>query len=188
MYSSEYANKPSLKGLVITAVVIVVLAAYGVISINTGDLLWFYPKFTEKPTAMTVHCYGENVAVDPYGEYFNELNSLVNDTLSGSKRWDPLSMSEITYEEYQTHPKMMTLEVSYPSSVRIHTDTIYFSNVDTLIFPLDGRHAEKQTIFGRTLEGNNAAGSLHVESTSPLREFLDNKSICEMPEAATASQ
>ncbi len=182
MYQETYANQPSVGNLIRIAVVIIVILAYGAIALNTGDMLWFWPKFNEKPNAVTIHCYGEDIKLDPYTEQFRELTQLVNKSLSGSKRWDPLSLSDITYEEYLTHPNMMTMEVSYPSSVRIHTETMYFSNVDTLIIPLDARHATSNSIFGRNQAGDPAAGSLHVESIEPLKDYLHNQGICQPPD------
>ena len=179
MHQETYKNQPSVAGLLIIAAAIVLMLAYAAISMNTGDLLWFWPRNDNQPSAIVVHCYSEDVVVDPASSYYAEITTLVNNALSGQRRWDPLSLSEITYQEYMSHPNMMTLEVSYPDSVRIHTNTAFFSNVDTLLIPLDARHATKNVVFGRTQEGYPAAGSLIIDSTGLVKDYLNDQSICE---------
>jgi hypothetical protein len=180
MYSETYKNQPSVAGLLVIAAVIIVVLTFAVIALSTGDILWFWPRNDNQPSAIVVHCYSENVTVDPRSGHFAEINSIVNEALSGQKRWDPLSLSDITYQEYLTHPNMMTLEVTYPKPVRIHTNTAFFSNVDTLLIPLDARHSAKNVVFGRTLAGHPAAGSLFVDQTDSVREYLSEQGICEI--------
>lgn len=181
IYSEKHKNPPSLLSIALIGIVSVVVIAYGVISLNTGDWLWFWPKFDSRPDQITLHCYGNDVVVDPYSKGFSDITRLVNASLSGEKRWDPLSLSEATYADYQTHPKMMTLELHYAEDVRVHTGTIYFSNVNTLIIPLDGRHAQVGAVFGRTDAGDPAAGSLIVDNTSVIAKQLSAAGLCEMP-------
>ena len=163
MYQETYKSKPSVAGLLAIVAVIIVVLAYAAISLNTGDLLWFWPRNDNLPQAIVIDCYSEDVVVNPTSTDFVEITTRVNDVMSGQKRWDPLSLSDITYNEYLSHPKMMTLEVSYPKPVRIHSNTAFFSNVDILLFPLDARHSSKDVVFGRTEAGHPAAGSLFIE-------------------------
>ena len=150
---------------------------YLIIALNTGDLLWISPFFNANPVAIVVHCYGEDVPIDTSSDEFSDINSLVQQALTGRKRWDPLTMSAVTYQEYQSHPGMMVLELFYGSKIRIHSHYKFFSNVDTLIIPLDGRHAQTNAIFGRTNEYINV-GSFHVKTTAPLVEYLSEEGIC----------
>lgn len=179
MYSESYKNQPSIAGLLLIAAVIILVLTFTVIALSTGDILWFWPRNDNQPSAIVVHCYSENVKIDAQSSHFVEINTIVNDALSGQKRWDPLSLSDITYQEYLTHPNMMTLEVSYPKPVRIHTNTAFFSNVDTLLIPLDARHSAKNVVFGRTEAGHPAAGSLFVNQTDLVRNYLNDQGICE---------
>jgi hypothetical protein len=181
IYSEKHKNPPSILSVAWIVILFVVVTAYGAIALNTGDWLWFYPRFNNRPSQIVLHCYGEDLVVDPFTQGFSDITRLVNDSLSGTKRWDPLSLSEATYQDYQTHPGMMTLELHYPQAVRIHSSTIYFSNVDTLIIPLDGRHASLGAIFGRTKAGDPAAGSLIVENTPQIARHLDAAGLCEAP-------
>lgn len=160
--------------------VILLLSIYGFISLNTGDLLWFWPKFDEQPAAMVVHCYGQDIALEPGGAPFSEITALVNQGLSGSKRWDPLSLSDVTYQEYQSSPRMMTLEVFYEPPVRIHSQYKFFSDVDTLVIPLDGRHAQYHVVFGRS-HGITGPGSFPLDTVPLIAEYLGQEGLCTKP-------
>lgn len=170
-------SDPSLKNLVLIVVVVLVAAFYLMTSLGTGDWLWFNPNFSEVPQAIVVHCYGEDVDINPGSPYFNTLTEIVNESLSGKKRWDPLSMSEATYVDYQTDPRMKTIELIYGRAIRVHSNYKYFSNVTNLIIPLEGRHAGTNAVFGKSYE-NPAPGSLHIESTEQIVTYLENQDIC----------
>lgn len=161
-------------------VVIVAVIFYLVIFVNTGDAQWFVGTFDGTPNKIVVHCFGTDLEFSPVDEHFEPLNELVNESISSDKRWDPLSLSDATYQDYQTHPGMMTLEMTYSPAVRVHSNTKYFSNVDTLIIPLVGRHSQYNTIFGRYNDEINA-GSFHVESTAQMTEYLAAQGICKEP-------
>ena len=89
-------------------------------------------------------------------------------------------MSEVTYQDYQNSPQMMTLELFYVSPLRVHSPYKFFSNVDAIIIPLEGRHALTMAVFGR--RGNlPAAGSFHVDTTAPLVEYLAEQGLCDKP-------
>jgi hypothetical protein len=161
----------------ITAIVSFTAIAFLIIAMNTGDLLWFWPRFDELPVSMVVHCYGQDVFINAGDSAFQPVYEVVNDSLSGTKRYDPLSMSDITYEEYQTHPSMMVIELSYDPPTRIHSMVKFFKNVDTLIIPLDGRHANTQAVFGR-IRDNTTMGSMHPKSTAPIMEVIEEQGLC----------
>jgi hypothetical protein len=188
MSSKNEVCQPSIWGLLWTILLFVLITVYGVISLNTRDLLWFWPKFENQPTSILVHCYGEDVEITTASQNFDPLTDVINRTLSGEKRWDPLSLSEATYEEYRTSPGVLTMEVNFPEAVRIHTQTTFFSNVDTLVIPLDARHSTYNTLFGRTQAGDQAAGSLHVDSLDELRAYLYTHAICHPPSSSQVEQ
>lgn len=175
-------NSPSIINVAWISLVLIVIIAYSVISLNTRDWLWFWPKFDSQPDQIILHCYGADVPIDPISKDFSDITHMVNESLSGTKRWDPLSLSESTYQDYQTNSDMMTLELHYPTTVRIHSNNIFFSNVDKLIIPLDGRHASIGAIFARTQDGKPTAGSLIVENTTLIARHIDAFGLCRMPE------
>jgi hypothetical protein len=162
------------------AVLLLAPLIYLIIALNTGDLLWASPVFNAEPEAIVVHCFGEDVPLEPGTEDFVAVTGLVNEGLSGRKRWDSLSLSEETYQDYQSHPQMMVVELSYSSALRIHSPYKYFSRVDSIIIPLAGRHAQTKAVFGRWGD-EPAAGSFHLETTAPLVEYLASQGLCEQP-------
>jgi hypothetical protein len=162
------------------AILVIVPLVYLVIALNTGDLLWASPVFNAQPESIVIHCFGRDVLLEPGGEHFSALTERVNESLSGRKRWDSLSLSDETYQDYQEHPQMMTLEFIYPEVMRVHSPYKFFSNVDRIIIPLVGRHAQTNAVFGRWLE-YPAAGSFHIRSTAPLVEYLVSQELCIQP-------
>jgi hypothetical protein len=170
-------SSPSVLKAGISGVVIVGLFLFAVIAMNTGDLLWFWPGFKEVPVGMIVHCYGTDVEVKPGQFAFEQVNNAVNISLTGNKRWDQLSMSDVTYQEYQTSSSMMVIELHYDPPVTIHSQYAFFKGVNWLIIPLDGRHAETNPIFGR--EGSYTdPGSYHVNSIAAIVTALQEQAIC----------
>jgi hypothetical protein len=162
---------------VIIVVLVLVVAVYAIISLATGDWMWFSANFDETPNSILVHCYGQTTEISPGTFEFSALTEIVNESMSGRKRWDSLSLSEVTYQEYQTNPQMKAIEIFYPEPVRVHTANRFFSNVNNLIIPLEGRHAQTNPVFGRN-NGVPAAGSLHLQSTERFNEFLHYQDLC----------
>lgn len=167
--------RAGLLGIGIFAVLLFLITA-----MNTGDLLWFWPTFKEVPVEITVHCYGTDVPVKPGQPAFEALNNAVNTSLSGSKRWDGLSMSDETYQEYQTSPAVMVLELRYDPGVRIHSQYAFYKDVNNLIIPLEGRHVITNPVFGRT-HGITNSGSFHVKSIEPITIALQEQGVCQKP-------
>lgn len=161
-------------------VLILLISIYGLVALSTEDLVWFWPKFDARPTAMVIHCYGRDVVVDRETAAFDQIAALVNQGLSGPKRWDPLSLSEATYQDYLTSSKMMTLELFYTPPVRVHSQYKFFSNVETLVIPLDGRHAQARVVFGRS-GGSSGAGSLQFKTTKQIAAYLNQTGLCTKP-------
>lgn len=162
------------------AILVIVPLVYLIIALNTGDLLWASPVFNAQPISIVIYCFGQRVVLEPESEHFSTLTERVNEALSGRKRWDPLSLSDETYQDYREHPKMMALELVYPEAIRVHSPYKFFSNVDRIIIPLVGRHAQTNAVFGRWLE-YPAAGSFHIQSTAPLVEYLTSQDLCKQP-------
>lgn len=168
---------PSLVQVGLTTIIVIVIMTYLIISLNTGDLLWFVPNFDGLPTRILVHCYGQDVIINAGDPSYEAVNMAVNSSLSGSKRWDQLSLSDNTQAEYQTSPIMMVMELSYNPPARIHSYYKFYKNIDTLIIPLDGRHASTNTVFG-LLQGNIDAGSFHVTTIKPILDALEQEGLC----------
>ena len=160
--------------------VTVAIIVFAIITMNTGDVLWFWPVFDGSSQRILIHCYGEEIMIEPDDLVFEPVNLAVNQSISGTKRWDSLSMSDATYEEYQTNPTMIVIELGYNPPERIHSFYKFFKSFDTLIIPLDGRHAAFNTVFGR-LRGQTLAGSFHVEDTTDIITTLAEQELCQKP-------
>jgi hypothetical protein len=167
--------KAVLLGIGIFAVILFMITA-----MNTRDLLWFWPVFNQVPVSITVHCYGTDVDVKPGQPAFEGVTNAVNKSLSGRKRWDGTSMSDVTYQEYQTSPAVMVIELLYDPPATVHSQYAYFKKVNWLIIPLDGRSTSTNSVFARTGEFTNS-GSYHVKSTAPILTALQEQGICLKP-------
>jgi hypothetical protein len=163
------------------AILVIAPLIYLIIALNTGDLLWASPVFDAQPNSIYIHCFGSDVSLQPGSPEFTGLTNIVNEALSGRKRWDSLSLSEQTYQDYQDHPDMMVLELLYAQPLRVHSAYKFFSKVDTVIIPLEGRHAQTNAVFGRW-QTRPAAGSFHIGSTTPLVEYLATQGLCRRPQ------
>lgn len=173
----DHRQEPSLSPLIVIVVVIVVASIYIIISSLSGDPLWFNRQFEATPSSIIVHCYGKSITIAPQSDQFSGITQLVNQTLSGRKRWDSLTLSDETYQDYQTRTDAVVVELYYPEPLRIHTNTRLYSHVSNIIIPLEGRHANTNPVFGRH-RGLSTGGSLHVESTDALRDYLAEQDIC----------
>jgi hypothetical protein len=167
----------SMAGITLPTIAVLVFL---VISLNTGDILWFWPEFEETAVDIRVYCYGETVEVKPGDPAFADLNSAVNQVLSSRKRWDPLTLSDVSYEEYQTSDQMVVLELYYDPPVRIHSPNKFMKSIDTIVIPLVGRHSQYNTMFGR-LGDYTAAGSFHFKTMAPIEETLVAHGLCSLP-------
>ena len=150
---------------------------YGIIALNTGDLLWASPVFNFQPQTISIHCFGEDVYLERGSADFNAVTETVNQRLTGRKRWDSLSLSEETFQDNQSHPQMMVIELTYSDPIRVHSRYKFFSTVDRILIPLVGRHAEANAFFGRSNE-YPVAGSMHVASMTPIKEYLAENGLC----------
>ena len=162
------------------ALLVLVPLIYGIIALNTGDLLWASPVFNYQPQTITIHCFGEDVYLEMGTTDFDGVTKVVNQSLTGRKRWDPTSISDLTYEEYQSHPKMMVVELTYPQPIRVHSRYKFFSNVDRIIIPLVGRHAQSKSVFGRRFDFP-IPGSFHANDLERVKDYLTENDLCVEP-------
>lgn len=173
-------SSPSLLKAGLTGVVIFGVIVFAVISLNTGDILWFWPVFNATPVEILVHCYGTDVDVNPGSAAFEAIYTAVNSSLTGVKRWDQTSMSDTTYMEYKTSPDMLVIELHYDPPVTIHSQYAYMKSVNWLVIPLVGRHAESGAVFG--IEGGYIdPGSYYIKSTAPIATILQAQNVCTRP-------
>ena len=176
----DKTKSPSLLNLAFTALIVIVALVYAIVAISTEDVIWFLPAFNEYPEEIEVNCYGSVFSIYPEDEAYNGLVAIINETLSGRKNYDPLTLSVETYDYYRTSDSVMVLELFYTYQVRVHSFYKFFSNLDSIIIPLDGRHSKTDAIFGRS-NGPSTAGSLHYMSMPDVRVYIESQGICNAP-------
>lgn len=163
--------------LAITALVLVATLVYAIIAMSTQDPLWFTSNFDEYPEGIDLYCYGSVTTLRPEDPHFDALVTILNETLSTRKNFDPLTMSDSTYEYYRTNPDVVVLEVIYTNKVRIHSFYTFFSNLDSIVIPLVGRHSNVNAIFGRS-NGFGTGGSLHYGAMPNVTAFVQGSGLC----------
>jgi hypothetical protein len=161
-------------GLVIIVFIYLMLAAY------SRDLLWFWPKFDEMPIQVLVRCQGQEHKLEGTSAEAQVIAWMLNEQISGDKRFDTLNLTTPTYEYYLTDPGVVTLELLYSEPVRIHLPNIYFSNISSLLVPLEGRYANTKIVFG-LINGVPAGGSFHVNSTQKIVDYIAKSGLCTVP-------
>ena len=179
MYEQSQKQLPSIWGLVRTTFIILVVIVYLMMTLNTGDALWFWTTFEETPSAIKMYCYGEEKDLTPGSKEFTDLTAIFNENFSGYKNWDSLSMSENTWADYQVNDQFATLVMEYPQPVRVHSIYKYFSHVDRLVIPLDGRHSQSLAVFG--MNGDiPGSGAMHIRTLTPLINFVNTAGVCQI--------
>jgi hypothetical protein len=163
--------------LIRTAFIILVAIVYLMMTLNTTDPLWFWTAFEETPSTVKLYCYGDVKTLAPDSQEFSELTAVFNENFSGYKNWDSLTLSEESWADYQVNDQFATLVLEYPAPVRVHSIYKYFSNVDRLIVPLDGRHSQSLAVFG--MNGDvPGSGAMHIRTLTPLIDYVSDSGIC----------
>jgi hypothetical protein len=155
----------------------VLFLIYFSIMAYTKDALWFYPVYDSVPTQITIHCYGEPVTLSQDSEHLSALSSMVNEQISGDKRWDELNLTDQTLKDYQTTTRMMILEFSYNEPQRIHSRSPFFSGFNSILIPLDGRYSDTNILFALR-NGKPGGGSFHVGTFQPVRTYIEDNNLC----------
>lgn len=167
----------SILNFLLTIVLTVLVFIYVSLAAYTKDALWFYPAFDAQPVLGVIRCYGEEIALQNDSVHLFAVASLVNEQISGNKRWDELNLTDQTYLEYKTGKNVVILELFYDEPQRIHSQSPFFSGFDTLLIPLDGRHASTNILFN-LVRGKPSGGSFHVETYAPLLFYLEENGLC----------
>lgn len=176
--SQQSAGKTaSVLNFLATIFLAIVAFIYLSLTVYTKDALWFYPGYEGVPAFGVLRCYGVENLIQEDSPHFAAVTALVNEQISGDKRWDELNLTDDTFEYYRSSELMMLLELHYDEPQRIHSFSPFFSNFDTLLIPLDGRHAEKTILFS-LVNGKPAGGSFHLETYDPLLSYIEENDLC----------
>jgi hypothetical protein len=170
----------SVLNFLITVTLAIVFLIYFSIMAYTKDALWFYPVFDATPATINILCYGEQISLVPGSDHFTAVTDMVNEQISGDKRWDELNLTDPTYEEYQSTDRMMILELFYNEPQRIHSRSPFFSGFTSLLIPLDGRYSDQNIMFALR-NGKPSGSSFHLQSLEPIRQYIENNDMCRKP-------
>jgi hypothetical protein len=177
-FSQQSAGRTaSVLNFLITIFLAIVAFIYLSLTVYTRDALWFYPVYNSTPAFGVLRCYGEEILMQADSSHLAAVAALVNEQISGDKRWDELNLTDDTFAYYQSSDLMLLLELHYDAPQRIHSFSPFFSNFDTLLVPLDGRHAEKTILFS-LVNGNPSGGSFHLTTYSPLLNYIEQNNLC----------
>ncbi len=170
----------SLINFILTIALAAVFFVYFTIAAYTKDAIWFWPVFDAQPGQIVIHCYGVESVLDGVSPDGQAITSMVNEQLSGDKRWGELTLRKETYDDYLNSPRMLVLELFYPEPVRVHSKSPFFSGINSLLIPLDGRYADQFIIFGLR-DRKATGGSFYVETNQPLIDYLARTGLCTKP-------
>ena len=167
----------SLLSFLLTIVLVMAGSVYLLKTAYSSDPLWFWPNFEEMPVQVVIQCHGRTNILEGTAPEAKNISALVNQQISGKKRFDPLSLTDATYTYYQTDPGVVTLELFYAGPVRIHMASMHFTNITSLLIPLEGRYADTATVFG-LIDRRPSGGSIHMDSNQPIIEYLSGLGLC----------
>ena len=170
-------KQASLFSFVLTIGLVVAGSMYLLKTAYSRDPLWFWPTFESMPSQVMIHCHGNKILLEGSSIEAINIASMVNQQLSGKKQFDPLSLSTATHDYYKTEADVVSLELIYSEPVRVHLPTMYFTNITSLLIPLQGRYADTNIVFG-LIDGHPAGGSIHINSNQAMINYLDESELC----------
>lgn len=181
-YSSNQAagKTASVLNFLVTITLAILFFIYITMTVFTKDALWFNPTFEVVPAEISIRCYGEDVLVSRDSKNFSAITDLVNEQISGDKRWDELNLTDQTFQDYETSMTMMILQLHYNEPQRIHSQSPFFSGFTSLLIPLDGRFSDTHIMFA-IVRGKPSGGSFHLASFEAVRSYIIDNAICVKP-------
>jgi hypothetical protein len=178
--SVSAGKKASLLDFLLTIILAIAGFLYLIMAAYSHDPLWFWPKFSDMPAQIIIRCHGSERTLERNSKEAGEIAALTNDQISGDKRFDILNLTDPTYHYYETDPGVVTLELVYSDPVRIHFPNMFFTNITSLLIPLEGRYASSSIVFG-LINGVPAGGSFHMKSNQAIIDYLDRSALCNKP-------
>ena len=168
----ETSSKTRLREPVIILVVILLLIYWAINAANTNNMLWFLPiQPTLQPTRIVVRNYGQTVELFPGSPGFSELSQALNDTFAhGFDNTDLVSigLSDETLRRYMEEE--LVIESYFGAPISFNTQ-VRMTNVNQLLIPLDGTHADQRYLFFGS-KGEWRVGAMVLSDDSPLRTAM----------------
>jgi hypothetical protein len=156
--------------MVLLIIGLVLLIAYGTVSVSSQDLLWFLKRFEYRPARIVVyHHQGKRTELGPGVPGFEELAAAIQASLAaGAERPSGIGFSDASlldaYSEY------VSVEAFFDRPVKLHAwfDT---GAPTQMLFPITGRHSELSLVLLGT-NGRYLASPPALNTVEPIREAL----------------
>jgi hypothetical protein len=160
------ALQPFLMAVVAFAFIIYLIGA-----LNTGNWLWVLPIQPHyEPSRIVVRDRGQSVEYRPGIDGFIELSTAIDTALADFANLEliPIGLSEETLQEY--NESAVVMEIYYPQDIRFNTIS-RMSNVNQLMIPIQGRHADLRYVFLGS-DGRWLTGALVMDNDQPVRDVM----------------
>jgi hypothetical protein len=154
---------------------------YTWIGFSTQDWSWFWPIFNQQPTQIIIHCYGQDLPLEPNSPDFLPLTYLVNQQLSAEKRVDDDFISDENYRILRQRETTISIEMRFEQHpIRIHSNRSYFSNLDTLLVVLGGDESDDLFVYGAR-QGQPTPGLIRIVGGQKVSKYLLQHEMCMKP-------
>lgn len=170
----ELAPAPRIQLLKPFLLFVIVLAAiaYGIIALNSQNLLWFKSQTVNaRPSRILILHYGEQTLMQPGSPGFDTLADAVEASLSEIRSTDLISigLSPQTLADYQS--SALVLQLLYDQPVNFQT-LARTGRPTQLLIPIEGRHAGNGYFF-RGDAGEWWYGAMRMGDPTPIYEALE---------------
>jgi hypothetical protein len=151
-------TSPLLALVVLIAVVVVV--AWAVTAILTGDGLWFVPVFSAEARSIELYWDGGHVMLEPGSAGYELLDAAVRQDFAHVKGYPgQVGLSDATLERLYAEGRLLIVRYAQPA--RIHS-WYNFAPSRTYYVPLSGHHAAQSRLF------NASRGALELRSIAHI--------------------
>jgi hypothetical protein len=164
-------KKKSLLEPILVFVVVLGLIAYGVVTLVSGDALWFLGGTSlPKPTRIVIRVEGEETVLTSNSPGYDIIADATKTALSSfvNSAPIPLGLSDETLEGYQH--RFTVLELYYDEPVDFHLP-FNDGQPTALLIPIQGRHAGHNYVF-RGGNGEWWARPLKMTDIQPIYNAL----------------
>ena len=169
----ELAPAPRIRLFKPFLLFVVVLAAisYGIIALNSQNLLWFKSQTVNaRPDRIIILNYGEKTLVQPGSPGFEALADAVETSLSQISSTDLISigLSPQTLADYEGRALVLQLLYNQPVNFQTLART---GRPTQLLIPIEGRHAGNGYFF-RGDAGEWWYGAMRMGDPTPIYQAL----------------
>jgi hypothetical protein len=129
----------NVKGLALALLAVIVLVAYAVPALTTGNAFWFWPSVGVNPSQIVTYRDGVSIVHRPGTPGYKLLAPLISKALTQIGGLDDSGFSEDTLREIRA--KGRAVEVYYPQPITIPT-SLRTIQPNQILIPLDEKYEE----------------------------------------------